>query len=55
MTGFWRQAAIVSCSGVAVLAAGMWLEGHDGKMATYGALVAVASLVQWALARGWRR
>ncbi|MEY2617034.1 MAG: hypothetical protein RL522_36 [Pseudomonadota bacterium] len=55
VTGFWRQAAIVSCSGVAVLAAGMWLEGHDGKMATYGALVAVASLVQWALARGWRR
>lgn len=55
VTGFWRQAAIVSACGVAVLGWGLWFFSHDGKMATYGTLVVVASLVQWALARGWRR
>ncbi|MEY4711851.1 MAG: hypothetical protein RIS88_1301 [Pseudomonadota bacterium] len=55
VTGFWRQAAVVSACGVAVLGGGLWFFSHDGKMATYGALVVVASLVQWALVRGWRR
>ena len=55
VTGFWRQVAIVTASGVAVLAGGLWFFGQDGKMATYGALVVVASGAQWALARGWRR
>jgi hypothetical protein len=55
VTGFWRQAAIVSASGLAVLAAGLWFFSQDGKMATYAALMAVTSLVQWVLARGWRR
>lgn len=55
VTGFWRQAAIVMGSGVAVLGGGLWFFGQDGKLATYGALVVVTSGVQWALARGWRR
>ncbi len=55
VTGFWAQAAIVSAAGLAVLAGGLWFFSQDGKMATYGALVVVASAVQWALAGAWRR
>ncbi len=40
-------------AGVAVLAAGLVLQGQDGTMATYGALVLVAGLLEWALHRGW--
>ncbi len=55
VTGFWGQAAIVTACGLAVLGGGLWFFSHDGKMATYGALVGVASVVQWVLAAGWRR
>ncbi len=55
VTGFWAQAAIVSAAGLAVLAGGLWFFSQDGKMATYGALVVVASAVQWAQAGAWRR
>ncbi len=54
VTGFWGQAAIGTLCGVAALAAGLWFFGRDGKMATYGALVAVVSGVQWLLVRAWR-
>ncbi len=40
-------------AGVLVLIAGLLLQGHDGTMATYGALVLVAAVLEWALHRGW--
>ena len=40
--------------GSLVLLGGLWLLGVDGKMATYGALVAVLASAQWVLSRGWR-
>jgi hypothetical protein len=36
------------------LTAGLLLFGHDGKMATYAALVLAAALCQWLLLRGWK-
>lgn len=36
-----------------VLAAGLVLQGQDGTMATYAALVLVAATTEWALHRGW--
>jgi FtsH-binding integral membrane protein len=49
------QAAInfVACS--AVLAAGLWFFGRDGKMATYVAMVLVSASVQWVLLGSWRK
>lgn len=41
-------------AGLAVLSAGIWFFGRDGKMATYAALVVVASSSQWLMGRGWR-
>jgi hypothetical protein len=40
-------------AGVAVLAVGLVLQGHDGTMATYAALVLVAAALEWALQKGW--
>ena len=37
----------------AVLVAGLVLQGHDGKMSTYLALVLVAASAEWAMQRGW--
>ena len=47
---FLAQAAINCIVGGIVLAAGLWLFGRDGKMATYGALVLVCATTQ-----SWRR
>jgi len=55
VSGFWRQAAIGTVTGVIVLVAGLWFFGQDGKMATYGALVAVTATIQWGLSGAWRR
>ena len=38
----------------AVLLAGLWITGRDGKMLTYGALVLACATCQWVLVRGWR-
>ena len=48
------QAAINSIVGVLALALGLWFFGRDGKMASYGALVAAAAASQWWAARGRR-
>jgi hypothetical protein len=40
--------------GLLVLAAGLWVFGRDGKMATYAALVVVVGSSQWLMMRGWR-
>ena len=41
--------------GSGVLLAGLLVQGHDGRMATYAALVLVSATLEWALHRGWRR
>jgi hypothetical protein len=51
---FWLQAALVFAAALGVLAVGLWWFGHDGKMTTYGALVAVAATTQWLALRAWR-
>ena len=51
---WWGDTAINFAVGVAVLAAGLWHFGVDGKMATYAALVAAVATCQWALGRAWR-
>ena len=50
---WWGHAAINSIVGVAVLVAGLWYFGVDGKMATYAALVAVVASCQWVCSRAW--
>jgi len=40
---------------VAVLVLGLIVQGQDGRMATYAALVGVSATLEWALHRGWRR
>ena len=48
------QAAINFTVGLAVLAAGLWFFGRDGKMSAYTALVLVLASTQWVMGRGWR-
>jgi len=51
---WWAQAAIVFVVGCAVLLAGLWLLGRDGKVLTYAALVLATATCQWLLRRGWK-
>jgi hypothetical protein len=44
----WRW-VINAMAGVAVLVAGIWLSGQDGKMSTYAAMILVCATVEWAL------
>ena len=50
-----RRMTVHAVCGVLVLAAGVWLQGHDGKMSTYFALVLVAATAEWVMHRGWTR
>jgi hypothetical protein len=50
----WVQFVINFLVGAAVLAAGLWHFGVDGKMATYAALVAAIASVQWIAGSGWK-
>jgi len=52
--GLWRQWAVVSVVGCAVLLAGLVGLGRDGKMLTYAGLVVACASAQWVLLRGWR-
>ena len=52
---WWRRVLWHLVAGMGVLVAGLLLQGHDGRMATYAALVLVAATLEWALHRGWRR
>ncbi|QJW85056.1 hypothetical protein HK414_20630 [Ramlibacter terrae] len=52
--GWWASVALDFPVGAAVLAAGLWYFGRDGKMATYAAMVAAIGIFHWVLARGWR-
>ena len=42
-------------SGVLVLVAGLWVQGQDGKMNTYIALVLTAATLEWVLNKAWKR
>ena len=50
---FTRRMLVHALIGGLVLAAGLVLQGQDGTMATYTALVLVAATTEWALQRGW--
>ena len=52
--GWWLTVLVNSVCGLAALAAGLFLFGNDGKMASYGALVAAVATSQWLLGRAWR-
>jgi hypothetical protein len=52
--GGWVSSALNFIVGAAVLAAGLWYFGRDGKMATYAAMVVAVGAFQWLLGRGWR-
>ena len=51
----WLKQAAINCvaCGLALLA-GLWFFGHDGKMATYAAMVLACGISQWVAAKGWR-
>jgi hypothetical protein len=51
---FWLQALLVFGAGAAVLVAGLWGFGRDGRMATYAGLVLACGTTQWLLLRAWR-
>ena len=51
---WWSQLALNFIVGCAVLVAGLWWDGRDGKMLTYAALVLVSASCQWTVLRGWR-
>ena len=50
-----RHSAVHTVCGVAVLVVGLWLQGQDGKMSTYIALLLVAATLEWLMHRGWAR
>lgn len=51
----WRRRVLWhAVAGILVLLAGVLIQGHDGRMATYAALVLVAATLEWVLHRGWR-
>ena len=52
---WWVQWLVQLAVCAAVLLAGLWVFGRDGKMLTYAALVLVSASCQWLLMRGWRR
>jgi hypothetical protein len=49
-----RRMAVHALLGVLVLVAGLYLQGQDGKMSTYIALVLVAATAEWCLQRSWK-
>nr|WP_298923833.1 hypothetical protein [uncultured Ramlibacter sp.] len=50
----WTWIAMNLVAGLAVLGADLWWFGHDGKMATYAALVLVMGSGQWLASAAWK-
>ena len=51
---WWLCFLADAAAGVVVLAAGLRWFGHDGKMATYVAMVAVVATCEWLIGKAWR-
>ena len=51
---WWMPVLVNFLVGCAVLGAGLWYFGRDGKMATYAALVLAVATSQWLASRAWR-
>ncbi|HZN46968.1 MAG TPA: hypothetical protein VFB71_05050 [Ramlibacter sp.] len=51
---WWLPMVANFIAGVAVLVAGLWFFGRDGKMLTYAAMVVAVATAQWLSGRGWR-
>ncbi len=51
---WWLAFVLNFAAGTVVLCAGLWYFGHDGKMATYTALVLAVASMQWLAGRAWR-
>ena len=52
----WRRRVLVhGLCGALVLAGGLALQGHDGRMATYGVLVLVLASAEWWMQGGFSR
>lgn len=49
--GWKMQFVLVFGVGLGVLLAGLWIFGHDGKMATYAGMVLVCATTQWGMQR----
>lgn len=50
----WLQVAVNVGAGLLALLAGLAVFGHDGKMASYVALVLACASSQWLLRKSWR-
>ena len=51
---WWVQFALNFIAGMAVLGAGLWHFGVDGKMAMYTGLVLAVAACQWLCSRSWQ-
>jgi hypothetical protein len=49
-----KQGAINSLACFVALLGGLWFFGHDGKMASYAAMVLTCACCQWLMAGAWR-
>ena len=54
-TPWGRRMVVHAVLGLLVLVAGLVLQGHDGKMSTYFALIFLSATAEWAMHRGWTR
>ncbi|HYE39201.1 MAG TPA: hypothetical protein VEB23_04670 [Ramlibacter sp.] len=50
----WVPFLVNFAVGLAILGAGLWYFGRDGKMMTYAALVVGVATSQWVMGRAWR-
>jgi hypothetical protein len=53
-SNWWLAVGLNILAGALALLGGLWYFGHDGKMATYAALVLAVGTMQWLVARAWR-
>ncbi|EXU81025.1 hypothetical protein AX13_12940 [Comamonas aquatica DA1877] len=51
---WYLMSAVNLLLGVLVLALGVVLTGHDGRMGTYAVLVLAMGSCQWLMSQGWR-
>ncbi|MGN1056986.1 MAG: hypothetical protein ACI4QS_09775 [Comamonas sp.] len=52
---WWQMASVNFLLGVLILALGLVLSGHDGRMGVYACLVLGMASCQWLMSMGWKR